>query len=46
MVPSQNNGIKIEYFIFDCFPYANRVVGLEVDRAYEFAPLKDRTGAY
>eukprot|EP00386_Alphamonas_edax_P013742 GDKI01042365.1.p1 GENE.GDKI01042365.1~~GDKI01042365.1.p1 ORF type:complete len:510 (-),score=149.29 GDKI01042365.1:238-1767(-) len=44
ITPTTENAIKLEQFIFDCFPFANRVAGLEVDRLSEFAPVKNPTG--
>lgn len=38
-------GIKLELFIFDPFPTATRPALLEVDRAAEFAPVKNAPGA-
>lgn len=34
-------GIKLEQFIFDVFPMANRAVLMEVRRSEEFAPVKN-----
>lgn len=42
--PSSPNGIKLESFIFDAFEFADRVVGLEVPREEEFAPIKNACG--
>ncbi|KNZ64641.1 UDP-N-acetylglucosamine pyrophosphorylase [Puccinia sorghi] len=39
--PSQPNGIKLELFIFDVFPFVDSLSLLEVDRAEEFSPLKN-----
>lgn len=43
--PKQNNGIKLEMFIFDAFQFADRVVLLEVCRNEEFAPIKNAPGS-
>jgi len=43
-IPSKDGdvqGIKLEQFIFDPFPHARRTALLEVDRAAEFAPVKN-----
>ncbi|OAV99357.1 hypothetical protein PTTG_04566 [Puccinia triticina 1-1 BBBD Race 1] len=39
--PSQPNGIKLELFIFDVFPFVDSLSLLEVDRSEEFSPLKN-----
>jgi UDP-N-acetylglucosamine/UDP-N-acetylgalactosamine diphosphorylase len=36
--------VKFEMFIFDAIPLADRSLFFEVDRAEEFAPLKNREG--
>ncbi|KAK9843554.1 hypothetical protein WJX81_008640 [Elliptochloris bilobata] len=38
-------GVKLELFIFDSFPLAERIVLLEVRREDEFAPVKNAPGA-
>eukprot|EP00793_Prasinoderma_coloniale_P000229 PRCOL_00005739-RA len=38
------NAIKAEMFIFDTFPDAHKVVLFEVNRASEFAPVKNKEG--
>ena len=38
-------GIKLELFIFDTFPLAERVALLEVHRHEEFAPVKNAPGS-
>jgi UDP-N-acetylglucosamine/UDP-N-acetylgalactosamine diphosphorylase len=45
VVPTASNGIKLELFIFDVFPFSERMSVLEVERACEFSPLKNKTGA-
>lgn len=42
--PSQPNGIKLESFIFDVFPMADRWVVVESYREDEFAPVKNEPG--
>ena len=41
---THNNGIKLETFIFDVFPLSQNMAILDVDRAEEFAPVKNREG--
>mmetsp|Transcript_32026 Transcript_32026/g.79758 ORF Transcript_32026/g.79758 Transcript_32026/m.79758 type:complete len:514 (+) Transcript_32026:23-1564(+) len=45
VAPTANNGIKLELFIFDNFPKAQRMQVLQVKRADEFAPIKNAPGA-
>lgn len=42
--PSENNGIKLESFIFDVFPLSKNMVLYESHRAEEFAPVKNAPG--
>lgn len=42
--PTNINGIKLELFIFDVFPLAERWLVLEVNREGEFAPVKNEPG--
>ncbi|CAK0787940.1 hypothetical protein CVIRNUC_011162 [Coccomyxa viridis] len=47
-IPSKDGpvqGIKLELFIFDTFPLAERVALLEVHRHEEFAPVKNAPGS-
>jgi UDP-N-acetylglucosamine/UDP-N-acetylgalactosamine diphosphorylase len=44
-VPSAPNATKLEQFLFDLLPLAPRVAVHEVDRAREFAPVKNAEGA-
>jgi len=43
--PETNTGTKFEKFIFDVLPDARKVVTLAFDRAEEFSPVKNATGA-
>ena len=43
--PESNNGIKLESFIFDVFPLSERMAVLDVERADEFAPVKNAPGS-
>jgi UDP-N-acetylglucosamine pyrophosphorylase len=48
LIPSKHgpvHGVKLEQFIFDPFPLAQRFVLFEVLRASEFAPVKNASGA-
>jgi len=43
--PERPNGHKLERFLFDALPAAERVAVLEVDRREEYAPVKNAEGA-
>merc|ERR1712000_511832 len=43
--PKENNGIKLEMFIFDAFEYAETMSCYAVKREDEFSPLKRAEGA-
>lgn len=43
-IPSTENALKFELFIFDALPMADRWLAMEVSRDEEFAPLKNATG--
>lgn len=43
--PTENNGIKLETFIFDVFPFSQRMAVLDVRRSEEFAPVKNKAGS-
>ncbi|PBK76849.1 UDP-N-acetylglucosamine diphosphorylase [Armillaria solidipes] len=42
--PSKVNGMKLEMFVFDVFPYTERFTVLEVERKEDFSPLKNAPG--
>ena len=42
--PDWKNGIKFETFVFDALAMAECAVTIEVERADEFGPLKNKTG--
>jgi UDP-N-acetylglucosamine/UDP-N-acetylgalactosamine diphosphorylase len=44
LVADAPNGYKLERFVFDALPEALRVALLEVRRAEEYSPIKNRTG--
>ena len=40
----EGDAVKMEMFVFDAIPLADRALFFETDRAEEFAPLKNREG--
>jgi UDP-N-acetylglucosamine/UDP-N-acetylgalactosamine diphosphorylase len=40
----ERDAVKMEMFVFDAIPLADRALFVETDRADEFAPLKNREG--
>jgi UDP-N-acetylglucosamine/UDP-N-acetylgalactosamine diphosphorylase len=42
--PTEPNGVKLESFVFDVLPLAKSAILLEVNRAEEFAPVKNPSG--
>lgn len=42
--PAENNGMKLESFIFDVFPLSQNMVLFEASRDDEFAPVKNAPG--
>lgn len=43
--PAENNGVKLESFIFDVFPLSKNMVLFEAAREDEFAPVKNAPGS-
>jgi UDP-N-acetylglucosamine/UDP-N-acetylgalactosamine diphosphorylase len=44
ITPEEPNAVKLETFIFDALPLADKTVILEAKREDEFAPTKNKTG--
>jgi UDP-N-acetylglucosamine/UDP-N-acetylgalactosamine diphosphorylase len=45
ITPKTPNGMKLEMFVFDVFPFTERMAVFEVDRREEFSPLKNAPGS-
>jgi UDP-N-acetylglucosamine/UDP-N-acetylgalactosamine diphosphorylase len=44
IIPQVANGLKLEMFIFDVLPFAERTIILESDRLSNFSPVKNMDG--
>ncbi|KNE72376.1 hypothetical protein AMAG_16859 [Allomyces macrogynus ATCC 38327] len=44
IMPGTPNGVKLELFVFDVFPFCNKFAVFEVVRCNEFSPLKNKDG--
>jgi len=42
--PDQPNAVKLETFVFDALPLAEKSIILEIERAEQFGPIKNATG--
>lgn len=42
--PTEPNGVKLERFVFDAIPMAEKSIVVETDRVEEFAPVKNAIG--
>lgn len=42
--PESNNGIKLEYFVFDTYQYSEKCTVYNIERNEEFAPVKNPDG--
>ncbi|MCZ2342090.1 MAG: UDPGP type 1 family protein [Bacteroidales bacterium] len=44
VLPTLENALKFELFVFDALPLADRTLAISVDREEEFAPVKNAVG--
>ena len=44
VIPTERNGVKLETFVFDALPLAEKSIILQTIRSEEFAPTKNATG--
>ncbi len=44
VTPEEPNGVKLERFVFDALPFAEKSIILETSRVQEFAPIKNASG--
>jgi UDP-N-acetylglucosamine/UDP-N-acetylgalactosamine diphosphorylase len=44
IIPNNPNAVKLETFIFDLFPFTEKILLFEAIKADEFAPIKNKTG--
>ena len=42
--PAAKNGVKLEMFIFDVFEFADKMSVMQVERAEQFSPVKNKAG--
>jgi UDP-N-acetylglucosamine/UDP-N-acetylgalactosamine diphosphorylase len=45
VTPTTESALKFELFVFDALPLADRYLAIQVERADQFSPLKNATGA-
>ncbi|MBI1189120.1 MAG: UDPGP type 1 family protein [Tepidisphaera sp.] len=45
ITPTENNGVKLEKFVFDALELCKASIVLETDRVEEFAPIKNASGS-
>ena len=44
VAPQENNGVKLEFFVFDTFRYSDKCTVFNIERDEEFAPVKNAKG--